>query len=328
MTSREIIRKTLEFEYPERIAHTFEPSDIITASPVIHNPDGEWKKGNADEWQRTDEWGNLWGRVDKYSKGEVIRGALENLEDVETFPMPDFSNPGCYEEAEKIFNAHPDRWHNGLIQGATFSMARKIRKLEIYLVDLIKSLELLSILHDRIDEQIKHQIKNVADIGADSIFIEEDWGTQTQTLISPEMWREFFNPRFRNICSYTHSLGLKFFMHSCGKMTDIIPDLIESGVDLFQFDQPGIHGIDLLSQYQEQSKITYWCPVDIQTTLQTKNENAIRNDVNELLQKLWRGRGGFIAGYYTDNESIGLERKWQDIASDEFLKKGKKRIIY
>jgi hypothetical protein len=115
-------------------------------------------------------------------------------------------------------------------------------------------------------------------------------------------------------------------MHSCGKITAIIPDLIESGIDVLQFDQPQIHGIDTLSQFQKKNKITFWCPVDIQKTLQTKNETLIQQEVKELLDKLWQnGRGGFIAGYYSDNTSIGLDPKWQEIASDEFLKKGVKK---
>jgi hypothetical protein len=111
-------------------------------------------------------------------------------------------------------------------------------------------------------------------------------------------------------------------MHSCGKIAPIIPGLIEAGIDVLQFDQPDLHGIDQLAKYQNDTKITFWSPVDIQKTLQTKDEKIIRAKVKEMLDKLWRGRGGFIAGYYTDNPSIGLEPKWQDIASEEFLKCG------
>ncbi len=105
-------------------------------------------------------------------------------------------------------------------------------------------------------------------------------------------------------------------------MTVIIPDLIETGVDLLQFDQPQIHGTDLLASYQEHAKITFWCPVDIQKTLQLRDEVLIRAEARQMIEKLWRGRGGFVAGIYTDEPSIGLEKKWQVIAGDEFLKAG------
>lgn len=261
--------------------------------------------------------------------GEIKQGALSNLDEIETFPLPDFSNLEFYQKAKKHYTQYPDRWHIGYINGFSFSMARKLRRLEQYLEDILLARDKIAILHDRIDDQIKIQMAQMKTAGADSIMIAEDWGTQSQTLISPELWREEFKPRFMNLCTYAHQLGLKVFMHSCGKITAIIPDLIESGIDVLQFDQPRIHGIDTLAELQKNNKITFWCPVDIQITLQTKNESIIRQEVNELLDKLWHnGQGGFIAGYYGDNASIGLEPKWQDIASDEFIKKGRKRRSY
>jgi uroporphyrinogen decarboxylase len=254
--------------------------------------------------------------------GEIKQGALSNLDEVGTFPLPDFSNPAFYQNAKKHYAKFPDRWHIGYINGFSFSMARKLRRLEQYLEDILLERDKIDILHDRIDDQIKLQMAGMKTAGADSIMIAEDWGTQTQTLISPALWREEFKPRFIALCDYAHQLDLQVFMHSCGKITAIIPDLIESGIDVLQFDQPRIHGIDTLAQFQEKNKITFWCPVDIQKTLQAKDETIIRQEVNELLDKLWQGRGGFIAGYYGDNTSIGLDPKWQQIASDEFLRKG------
>jgi len=111
-------------------------------------------------------------------------------------------------------------------------------------------------------------------------------------------------------------------MHSCGKIEDIVPGLMEAGIDVLQFDQPDLHGINMLADHQKRGKITFWCPVDIQKTLQQRDEIVIRNRAKEMLDRLWRGRGGFIAGYYGDNASIGLEPKWQNYACDEFRKPG------
>ena len=324
MTSREIVARTLAFEGPERVAHSFPPSDFVSASPEMPNPEGEWRRIDGREWRRTDEWGNVWGRVDETSKGEIVRGALADLDDVETFPLPDFSNLELYARARDVFASHPDHWRIGGIHGFSFSAARKLRRMEQYLIDLVSERDKIAILHDRIDEQIKAQMKGMREAGADSIMIAEDWGTQSQLLIHPRLWREEYKPRFAELCTYGHAQGLKVFMHSCGKMTAIIPDLIETGVDLLQFDQPTIHGIDTLAAYQDAAKVTYWCPVDIQTSLQTKDEVLIRQEVVEMLDKLWRGRGGFIAGYYADEASIGLEPKWQQVASDEFVEMGRR----
>jgi hypothetical protein len=111
-------------------------------------------------------------------------------------------------------------------------------------------------------------------------------------------------------------------MHSCGQVEAIVPDLMEAGIDVLQFDQPDLHGIDALAAHQERGRITFWCPVDIQVTLQTRDEAVIRAKVREMLDKLWKGRGGFIAGYYGDNASLGLTPEWQEIACDEYVAAG------
>jgi len=46
-----------------------------------------------------------------------------------------------------------------------------------------------------------------------------------------------------------------------------------------------------------------------------------------MIELLWRGQGGFIAGFYQDTQSIGLGPRWQEIASDEFLKRGE-RVLF
>lgn len=71
-----------------------------------------------------------------------------------------------------------------------------------------------------------------------------------------------------------------------------------------------------------EGRITFWCPVDIQQVLPRRDEKLIRSKAREMLDKLWWGRGGFIAGYYNDNASLGLDPEWQEHACDEFLQGG------
>ena len=272
----------------------------------------------------TDEWGNIWGRIDSTSKGEVVKGVLEDVEDYDTYEFPDFSNPRDYQTVVECKAQNPDKWIIGSIPGFTFNIARKLFRLENYFIKLMLDTEKIHKLHDRIDELLIDMIRNYAIAGVDSIMFPEDWGTQTQTLINPKLWYEEFFPRFQRLCGIAHEFGIKVFMHSCGAIGAIIPGLIDAGVDLLQFDQPTLHGIDNLASYQEKAKITFWCPVDIQKTLQTRDEQKIRVEAKELLDKLWKGRGGFIAGYYSDNASIGLDPVWQQYACDEFIKKGRR----
>ncbi len=322
MTSREIVRHTLDYDNPERVARSFEDSDFYRVSCSVKTHATDWKDMGGSRWERADEWGNLWARVDSTSKGEVIRGVLEDIAEINTYEFPNYSQPKDYINVKQQREKNLHKWLIGSMPGFTFNIARKMRKLDQYLMDLIVEKDRMHGLHDRIDVMLEDMIRNYALTGVDCIMFPEDWGIQNQTLISPEMWREEFFPRFVKLCGIAHELGVRVFMHSCGQIEAIVPGLIEAGIDVLQFDQPDLHEIDNLARHQQRSNITFWCPVDIQTTLQLRDQNIIRAKAKEMLDKLWKGHGGFIAGYYNDNASIGLDPKWQEYACDEFMKHG------
>jgi len=322
MTSKEIVKRTLNFENPERVAQSFTKSDFIHTGPSVKTHATEWKKVDDEKWERLDEWGNLWARIEETSKGEVEKGVLDKISDIKEYEFPDFSNPADYERVKDVVRENPDTYVIGGLPGFTFNIARKLLKLDQYLMDLMLEPELIKVLHDKVDVMLMDMINNYLAAGVDGVMLCEDWGTQKQTLISPELWRQEFFPRTSKLCAIAHNGGLKVLMHSCGCIEKIVPGLIEAGIDCLQFDQPTLHGIDQLAAYQENAKITFWCPVDIQKTLQTHDEQLIRGEAREMIDKLWQGRGGFIAGIYPDNASIGLEPKWQEMACDEFLKVG------
>jgi len=325
MTSKEIVRRTLECGGPERVARSFGDSDFCGVACEARTHATEWLKVGGEAWERTDEWGNTWRRIDPTSKGEVVTGVLDSVSAMETYTLPDYSRPEDYACVVERRGLVPDKWLIGEMPGFAFNIARKMRRLDQYLMDLVLEAHRMRGLHDRIDSMLEDMIRNYAVAGVDAVMFPEDWGTQTQTLISPQMWRSEFFPRFEYLCGIAHDLGISVFMHSCGKIEAIVPGLMEAGIDALQFDQPDLHGLDVLASHQERGRITFWCPVDIQKTLQQRDEELIRAKAREMLDTLWRGRGGFIAGYYPDDASIGLDPKWQEYACDEFTRAGTRR---
>ncbi len=324
MTGKEIVKRTVSFTYPERIACSFPspyPNDFYYARMELPKSTGnDWEKVDAVRWERIDEWGNRWARLDDSSKGEVVKGALDNLNNIETIPLPDIGCYAYYKRVEECFSSGESngKYTIGWLPGFAFNITRKMRRLEQYLEDIVLYPDRIKVLLRRIDDLLEKAIQCYARTGVDAIMFPEDWGSQQSLFISPGMWREIFKPGFIRLCTVAHSLGLKAFMHSCGLIIRIIPDLIECGIDVLQFDQPRLHGIDALAEFS--GKVTFWCPVDIQTTLQTKNPDNIGMEAKELIEKLGNKGGGLIAGYYIDNESIGLDPKWQDIACKAFLR--------
>ncbi|NLV92259.1 MAG: hypothetical protein GX030_07700 [Firmicutes bacterium] len=328
MNSREIVEAALNFAGPERIPMSLPepyPNDFVGAG-IARDPERPGVPWHRTEtgWAMIDEWGNTWNRLEGFSKGEVAKGVLADWSDFDTYQFPCYDHPEQYLGMQVRFASTPDKYHIAHLPGFPFSIARKMRRMELFLMDLHlerdRVMELLSAIEDLLATMIHH----IAATDADAIMFAEDWGTQDRLLIHPQMWREIFKPGFDRLCSLAHSHGLKVFMHSCGYIYDIIPDLIEVGVDVLQFDQPRLHGISNLAR-DFGGKVTFWCPVDIQTTLQTKDLHLIEQDAKQMIEELGRFNGGFIAGYYSGNEAIGLERQAQDFACRAFVKYGSEK---
>ncbi len=146
----------------------------------------------------------------------------------------------------------------------------------------------------------------------------EDWGMQDRLLIDPILWREMFKDDFRALCGRAHDHGMHVLMHSCGYIYDIIGDLCEVGIDCLQLDQPQLSGIDRLAD-NFGGRMSFWCPVDIQQTLQSRDEKRIAEEARCLIERLGCYGGGFIAGYYGSNEALGLDPKYQDVACRAFV---------
>ena len=115
MKSREIIQRTLEYTGPERVARTFPNgdlggSDFVSSSCTATTYATLWDYLGEGRWERLDEWGNTWGRIDTTSKGEVTKGVLADWDDLKTYSFPDFSKVSDYDCVRKQREAEPDKW--------------------------------------------------------------------------------------------------------------------------------------------------------------------------------------------------------------------------
>ena len=325
MNSREIVLRTLEYRGPERVAASFPApywNDLCSTSYVYEGYDPTWCEVSPGLQEYVDEWGNTWARLDTTSKGEAVRGVLPDWAALDSLRLPDLANPANFARVREVCcDPANDRFRLGGLPGFPFNIARYMRHLEEFLADVLLEPDKVRALLSRIEDLLAEVIVQYAGAGVDGVMFCEDWGTQENLMIHPRTWREIFKPGYARLCQVAHERGVKVFMHSCGKITAIIPDLIETGIDVLQFDQPRLHGLDALACFH--GRITFWCPVDIQKTLQTHDEAAIAAEAREMLEKLGGPEGGLIAGYYGDNPSIGLDPHWQDVACRTFMARGR-----
>ncbi|MFQ6098396.1 MAG: uroporphyrinogen decarboxylase family protein [Armatimonadota bacterium] len=325
---RRIVQQSLAFEGPPRIAYGMGggfPSDIRTVgrAPARNSRARGWHQKPDGSWDMIDEWGNVWGRLEGITKGEVIHGVIEDdwsLLDAYEFPRTD--DPELYvEPRDRTRHLHDEGYY---VLGSTnwpFNVARYMRRMENFLADVAAEPQKVRNLLDRVADVVEAEIIGMAEAGVDGIMTGEDWGTQDRLLVSPTCFRELFKPVFNRLCRVAHSRGLTVWFHSCGYVRDVIADWLEVGIDVCQFDQPELHGIDFLAD-NFGGRMHFWCPVDIQGTLQTRDIPTIRVAARQYVESLARHNGGFVAGYYGSNEAIGLDPAYQEAACQAFMEAG------
>ncbi len=209
-----------------------------------------------------------------------------------------------------------------MLPGFPFAICRYLRKMEVYLQDLLLERDRIDQLHERVTSLLERMVDRYAESGVDGIFFCEDWGTQERLLVSPALWREVFKPLYRRLCRRIHDRGKHVFMHSCGLISDIIDELAECGVDVLQLDQPGLYGLEQLADRLRGLGLCLYAPVDIQRVLPTGNRQLIEAEAARMIRLFGAPRGGFIARQYGDLHGIGVDPAWDRWAYDAFVRLG------
>ena len=333
MDGRELIKKVIDFDDAERIGYAFGegyPNDFASFGAAGREGfDYGWHEAkdfagrypglaSFNGQARKDEFGNIWARMagDSLSKGEVLYGALGEWSDLEGYSFPNLSDPKRFAHIEQSAQKYLSKFKLGGLPGFPFDIMRYMRKLEYFLEDLLLERENVLKLGETVVGELLKIIDNYGDLGMDAVMFAEDWGTQDRLMISPELWREIFKPSFQKLCDRAHGKNMYVFMHSCGYIYEILEDLIEVGVNVFNFDQSALMGTERVAGIFHK-RATLFAPVDIQTILPTGDRARIEGEAKDLIRKFFHG-GGFIAKDY-HSASIQVKEEWSVWMRDAFI---------
>ncbi|MHB9071484.1 MAG: uroporphyrinogen decarboxylase family protein [Sedimentisphaerales bacterium] len=123
-----------------------------------------------------------------------------------------------------------------------------------------------------------------------------DFGMQRGPFISIELYRELFRPVHKKVNDWIHkNTKWKIFMHSCGSIEPLIPELIEAGFDILNPVQCSADNMDpehLKKQYG--SRVVFWGGgIETQTTLSCGSAEDVRREVKERI-RIFKQGGGFV----------------------------------
>ena len=140
----------------------------------------------------------------------------------------------------------------------------------------------------------------------DGIFLSDDYGHQQSLLMSPYHWQEFIKPRLRELFAKIKDAGLFTFLHSCGNVSEIVPDLIQVGLDVLHPVQPEAMDIaSLKTEYGD--KLAFYGGISTQKTLPRGTPEEVEDEVRQTAQFMAEGGGYILAPGITLQHDIPLE---------------------
>ena len=328
MNSRERVLTAIAHREPDRVPITFDAQpevyDLLYGHFGITTREELWDALHVDTWlegpvindpreKKLDDnlYQNRWGYRTKrqlYSDGErkgyyeeIVYHPLATAEseaELDAYDWPD-AKLLDFQHLNELRVRQPDRAIIAHITHGSYFNATFLRGMEQFLVDLALNVELAQGLIDRASVYLLSALDRLctqAPDGFDIFYLADDYCMSSGPLFSPEVFKRMIKPYLRKVADRVHGLGKKFLLHVCGSVRLLLPEIIDSGVDILEPIQRRSTGMELDKLKKEFGRsLTFYGSVDLLQTLNKGSVEDVRREVKRNIKILGPG-GGFIIG--------------------------------
>ena len=262
---------------------------------------------------QVDEWGVWWKSGDFHHFAHVqspLRG-IPDFQRLQDYPWPDLDQPYRFAGLRECVQA----WHDegravAAFAGSVFEQSWYIRGLEDLMMDLLAAPDLAHFLFERTASLQQRAAREFARAGVDIIITGDDVAGQNGLLLSRAAWREFLQPRLAATVRAVKAANpaAYVFYHSDGNVAPLIPDLIETGIDILNPVQPAcMDPAAIKRQYGD--RLAFWGTVSVQRTMPFGTPKDVRAEVRARLRDVGQGGGLILAPAHV----LGPEVPWENI---------------
>lgn len=261
--------------YPEDVAQVFVPNPI---DPSRMDLSWEWESGGAhDSRVVIDDWGKLDEFIAK---------------------LPDPTESAIFDEAKKAVEAGRSRGRYVLFSfwNLFFERPWMLRGMENLLTDYYLYPDEIHALHDAMAKTYSTFLTEASRrLSPDGFFTSDDLGHQYGPMMSPDIFHEFHYPYYARVGDAVSEAGMHFWLHSCGDNTELLPDLIAAGVDVFHpVQKHTMVEADVAERFG--GEIAFLAGIDVQHVLQEADPDGVRKEVRFLIDTFDRPDGGMLLG--------------------------------
>lgn len=319
MTSYEIVTRTVEFGTPERVPFTsrlFGPSDFFDL--WLDTPPYTPRKPGYTEW------GYTMAHTEIPNNGKPADVAIATWDMLDSFRWPNAAAPERYASiaARLATPESKDMYcHIGWFMGL-FDTVYRLHEFDDCMRDFHLESARMKHLTARVAEFMLGVIDELASrfpARIHGILLPDDWGGQESTFMSVGMWDDFFGPHYRAIGRRLHENGIHFWLHSDGRINDLLPVLIDCGVDVINMPSPRVVGVDEVGE-RFAGKLCFINGVDIQSTLVRGTEDEIEEEAQQIARRWHTDTGGFIPTATLSYPASGVTEERGLVAVNAFRK--------
>ena len=309
MTNKERVYAALNHEQPDKTPYCIGFTQKASAAMVARYGNVEWAKlidncfhgvaANPGPKQMEisatisqDEFGVQWDKSIDRDIGNVCNLKVTR-DTIKDFRFPDPDEPSRFSEHARLIAERPDEFHVTNLGFSLFERAWTLAGMETFLMAMIDDKEFAHALLERILAYNLRIIERACALPIDAMMFGDDWGQQRGLIMGAALWRELIGPRVRMMYALVKSRGKRVFIHSCGKVDELFPDLIESGLDVFNPFQPEVIDVEEAKR-RYGDRLSFYGGISTQKTLPYGSTKDVTEEVRRLLDRVGKN-GGYIA---------------------------------
>lgn len=303
MTKKDRLIKIInrkEFDYlPSQIDSTPEMREKIKNILGIEDNEVDTRLGNHIKYKylndktfidntkgiQFDVWGVGWDLIS--TEGFHIRHhPLSEIDRLYEYKIPEINNDLLKNLGKQDYKKEKEYFILLDIGFTLFERCWLLRGFENTLLDFYFQGKKINYLLDKITEfHIKIGQKIIEQSFIDGVYTGDDFGTQRGLIISPETWRKFFKNRYKKIWAVYKRKNIPIFHHSCGNILEIIPDLIEIGLNVLSPIQPEAMKPEILSK-EFGKDLTFFGGISTQHALPFSTPLEVKKEVINRIKVL------------------------------------------
>lgn len=239
LTIRQNLLETIHGGKPDRFVNQYEFLNMVMNPLMLHNPSPKYGEENVvNAWGITRSWPiGTPGAFPVHTPDKVVIQDITHWRDYVKAPSLKFAEAEWepfIQQAEAVDRSQ--QYVSAFVAPGLFEQCHYLGEIQETLINFYDEPEhMKELIRYLVDFELELAEGICSHLKPDALFHHDDWGSQTSTFMSPEMFEEFFLPGYQEIYGYYKSHGVELVIHhSDSYAATLVPYMIDMGIDIWQ----------------------------------------------------------------------------------------------